>query len=94
MNGGRFTISVLVLRPFDKLRANGLIQRFLNKKTKNHINGIEGFWSYAKHILYNYRGISRYHFPMYLKEIEFRYNHRQENFFKLFLNIYFGYVSP
>ena len=23
---------------------------------KNHINGIEGFWSYAKHILYNYRG--------------------------------------
>jgi transposase len=34
---------------------------FVNKKTKNHINGIEGFWSYAKHILYNYRGVSRYH---------------------------------
>lgn len=27
----------------------------------NHINGIEGFWSYAKHILYNYRGVSKYH---------------------------------
>lgn len=31
---------------------------------------------------------------MYLKEIEYRYNHRQENIFKLFLAIYFGYVSP
>ena len=67
---------------------------FVNKRTKNHFNGIEGFWSYAKHILYNYRGVSRYHFPMYLKEIEYRYNHRQENVCKLFLAIYFGYVSP
>ena len=36
---------------------------FVNKKTKNHINGIEGFWSYAKHILYNYgaeRGFFHY----------------------------------
>lgn len=69
-------------------------KEFVNKKSKNHINGIEGFWSYAKHILYNYRGVSRYHFPMYLKEIEFRYNHRKDNIFKLFLNLYFGYVSP
>ena len=59
----------------------------------NHINGIEGFWSYAKHILYNYRGVSKYHFPMYLKEIELRFNHRNENLFKQFLSIYFGYVS-
>lgn len=69
-------------------------KEFVNKKSRNHINGIEGFWSYAKHILYNYRGVSRYHFPMYLKEIEFRYNHRKDNVFKLFLNLYFGYVSP
>ncbi|MDE2234511.1 MAG: IS1595 family transposase [Gammaproteobacteria bacterium] len=57
-------------------------------------NGIEGFWSYAKHILYNYRGVSKYHFPMYLKEIEYRFNHRRENLFKRFLRLYFGYVSP
>jgi len=69
-------------------------KEFVNKRTKNHINGIEGFWSYAKHILYNYRGVSRYYFPMYLKEIEYRYNHRKENVFKLFLQLYFGYVSP
>jgi transposase-like protein len=69
-------------------------KEFVNQRTKNHINGIEEFWSYAKHILYNYRGVSRYHFPMYLKEIEYRYNHRKENVFKLFLQLCFGYVSP
>jgi len=67
---------------------------FVDKRTKNHINGIEGFWSYAKHILYNYRGVSRYHFPMYLKEIEYRYNHKDDNVFKLLLKLYFSYVSP
>jgi len=25
----------------------------------NHINGIEGFWSFAKHCLYQYRGIPK-----------------------------------
>ena len=50
----------------------------VSRRTKNHINGIEGFGSYAKHILYQYRGVSKYHFPMYLKEIECRFNHRQE----------------
>ena len=68
-------------------------KNMVNTKTKNHINGIEGFWSFAKHILYNYRGVSKYHFPMYLKEVEHRFNHRGDNLFKLFLNIYFGYVS-
>jgi transposase len=62
-------------------------------RSKNHINGIEGFWSFAKHMLYNYRGVSKYHFPMYLKEVEYRFNHRNENLFKRFLMIYFGYVS-
>jgi hypothetical protein len=38
--------------------------------------------------------VSNYHFPMYLKEIEYRFNHRQENLFKLFLRYFFGYVSP
>ena len=59
----------------------------VGRRTKNPINGIEGFWSYAKHILYQYRGVSQYHFPLYLKEIEYRFNHRQENVFKQFLKI-------
>ena len=39
-------------------------------------------------------GVLQYHFPMYLKEIEYRYNRRKESVFKLFLQLYFGYVSP
>ena len=71
--------------------SNSFVDR---RRVKNHMNGIEGFWSYAKHILYHYRGVSKYHFPMYLKEIECRFNHRSEKLFKRFLKIYFGYVSP
>lgn len=59
----------------------------------NHINGIEGFWSYAKHKLYNYRGVSKSNFPLYLKEMEFRYNHRKENILEPIMKLYFGYVS-
>jgi transposase len=66
----------------------------VDERTKNHINGIEGFWSYAKHILYYYWSVSRYHFPICLKKIEFRFNHRNDNTFSLFLKAYFGYVSP
>ena len=42
----------------------------------------------------NYRGVSKHHFPMYLKEIEYRFNHRKENLFRSFVRVYFGYVSP
>ena len=48
-------------------------------KGRDHINGIEGFWSDAKHGLYQYRGVPRTTFHLYLKEIEFRFNHRDEN---------------
>ena len=60
---------------------------------KNHINGIEGFWSFAKHKLYNYPGVSKSNFVLYLKEMEWRYNHRKENLLKQLLAVYFGYVS-
>lgn len=82
------------LRRYGKHHTVSHHRSLVDKRTKNHINGIEGFWSYAKHVLYNYRGISKYHFPMYLKEIEYRFNHRKENLFKRFVKTYFGYVSP
>jgi transposase len=69
------------LRRYGKHHTVSHRKTLVDRRTKNHINGIEGFWSYAKHILYNYRGVSRYHFPMYLKEIEFRFNHRDDNAF-------------
>ena len=45
------------------------------------INGLEGFWSYAKERLAKHHGVSPQRFPLYLKELEFRYNHRQEDIF-------------
>ena len=52
-----------------------------------HINGIEGFWSYAKTWLYHYRGVPKPYFDLYLKEIEFRFNHRKEDIFKILTSI-------
>jgi transposase len=48
-------------------------------KGRNHINGIEGFWSFAKHWLYQYRANPKAYFHLYLKEIEWRFNHKNEN---------------
>lgn len=46
-----------------------------------HINGLEGFWSFAKERLMKHHGIAPPNFPFYLKEMEFRYNHRQDDIF-------------
>jgi transposase len=53
----------------------------------NHINGIEGFWSFAKERFHKYHGIDKKNYPFYLKEMEFRFNHRNENVFKLLIDI-------
>jgi transposase-like protein len=46
---------------------------------RNHINGIENFWAFAKAKLRRYYGVRRTHFFLYLKEMEFRFNHRHED---------------
>ena len=56
-------------------------------RDNSHINGIEGFWSYAKTWLYHYRSVPKQYFHLYLKEIEFRFNHRQEDVFRVLTNI-------
>ena len=56
-------------------------------KEKNHINGIEGFWSFAKERFHKYHGIDKKNYPFYLKEMEFRFNHRNENIYKLLVTI-------
>ena len=45
----------------------------------NHINGIENFWNQAKRRLRRYNGIPRAYFPLYLKELEWRFNDRPAN---------------
>ena len=50
---------------------------------KVHINGLEGFWAYAEQRLIKHHGVSKERFPLYLKEMEFRYNHRHQDLFPL-----------
>jgi len=50
-----------------------------------HINGIEGFWGYAKSRLAKFRGMSKRTFYLHLKECEFRFNHRREEVYEILL---------
>lgn len=52
-----------------------------------HVNGIEGFWGYAKTRLVRFRGIHKRTFYLHLKECEFRFNHRGEDLYQLLLNV-------
>lgn len=45
-------------------------------RKKNHVNGIESFWSYVKRRLRKFNGVPRDKFLVYLKESEWRFNHR------------------
>jgi transposase len=40
----------------------------------SHINGIENFWNQAKRHLRRFNGIPAAHFPLFLKECEWRFN--------------------
>ena len=52
---------------------------------KSHINGIEGFWGYAKTRLSKFKGMNKTTFLLHLKETEFRYNNRNINLYKFLL---------
>lgn len=56
-------------------------------KGSTHINGIEGFWSFAKERFHKYHGINKTNYPFYLKEMEFRFNHRNESILNLLFDI-------
>jgi transposase len=47
-----------------KLRAN----------FKDHINAVENFWNQAKRYLRRFNGIPKEHFPLFLRECEWRFN--------------------
>ena len=57
-----------------------------------HINGMEGFWGFAKTNLAKYRGVSSAKFLLYLKEMEWRYNNRDRDLFDLLLQYMLGAV--
>ena len=52
---------------------------------KNHINGIESFWSFTKRRLSKFNGIKKEYFVLHLKESEYRWNHKNQNLYKLLL---------
>jgi transposase len=52
-----------------------------------HINGIEGFWGFAKVRLVKFRGLSKNTFYLHLKECEFRFNYRNQDIYKVLLKI-------
>ena len=76
---------------------NVYANEFSKFKRKSHIikvskfqNHIEKFWTFFEKSILHYKGISSEAFPMYLKEIEFKFNHSleqrqeilQEHYFK------------
>ena len=53
-----------------------------------HINGIEGFLGFVKSRLTRFRGMNPSTFYLhYLKECEFRFNHRDQDLYKLILKM-------
>ena len=52
---------------------------------KNHVNGIESFWSYAKRRISQFNGVPKNKFILHLKESEWRFNHRSDNIYKVLM---------
>jgi transposase len=63
--------NALAVAGFRHLRIN---HSKLFAEGKNHINGIENFWNQAKRHLRKFNGVPKEHFPLFLKECEWRFN--------------------
>jgi transposase-like protein len=66
-------------------RVNHSANEFANEIS--NINGIESFWSFAKRRLLKFNGVKKETFHLHLKECEFRFNHRNDNLYKLLLTL-------
>jgi len=74
-------------RAYNNLALNGYKHHRVNHskefvRGKNHINGIENFWSYCKMRLSKFHGLKSEEFYLHLKESEFRFNNRNEDLHK------------
>lgn len=79
-------------KSYDSLVVSGYKHQRINHSKEfarghNHINGIESFWSYVKRKMRKHNGIPRQKFYLYLKEAEFRFNHRNENLTDLIIKV-------
>ncbi len=48
-----------------------------------YMNRVDGFWTWARDRFIKYFGVSSINFPLYIKELEFRYNHRDQDIFEI-----------
>ena len=64
----------LVLNGYKHYRIHHSANEFA--RGKNHVNGIESFWSYTKRRMIKFNGIRKEKFLLHLKESEFRWNGR------------------
>ena len=71
-------------KSYDSLVLDGYKHKRINhsetysNRQGTHVNGIENFWSFSKRRLAKFNGVSRKTFLLYLKECEFRYNHKYD----------------
>ena len=69
-----------------KHRRIGHGKRFANGKV--YTKGKEGFWSLTKQRLLRYHGVDAHKFPLYYKELEFQYNHRDQDLFDDLIQVF------
>ena len=67
----------LILNGYDHYRIYHSNNEFA--RGKNHVNGIEAFWSFTKRRLAKFNGVSNEKFILHLKECEFRWNYKNKN---------------
>lgn len=73
----------LILNGYDHYRVYHSENEFA--RGKNHVNGIESFWSFAKRRLAQFNGLADQTFYLHLKKSEFRFNNRNNNVYKILL---------
>lgn len=71
------------LNAYDRLHLAGLRHKRVDHRTtmgrgRTHINGIENFWGFAKRRLKMYHGGWKRNFRLFIREMEFRFNHRRD----------------
>jgi transposase len=73
----------LILNGYDHYRIFHHDNEFA--RGKNHVNGIESFWSFAKRRMAKFNGLADEYFILHLKETEFRFNNRDKDLYKILL---------
>jgi len=87
------TINTDGWKAYDSLVLNGYTHhRVFHSKNefvrgKNHVNGIESFWSYAKRRMAKFNGLTNKNFILHLKECEFRWNNKGNNLHHILLDL-------